>query len=89
MAVLIIGGQKAGEHTWNDCLIFLHYSSFHLSNDFITIMTFIIVLNSDDVIDELASGAYGRILLMRLKKTGELFIIKRLPYVNANKKKMA
>ncbi|KAA6359248.1 MAG: hypothetical protein EZS28_045225, partial [Streblomastix strix] len=37
MAVLIIGGQKAGEHTWNDY----------------------------DVIDELASGAYGRILLMR------------------------
>ncbi|KAA6380640.1 MAG: hypothetical protein EZS28_023831, partial [Streblomastix strix] len=61
MAVLIIGGQKAGEHTWNDY----------------------------DVIDELASGAYGRILLMRLKMTGELFIIKRLPYVNANKKKMA
>ncbi|KAA6384299.1 MAG: putative serine/threonine-protein kinase Nek3 [Streblomastix strix] len=42
-----------------------------------------------EVVKELASGAYGRILVMKLKESGEIFVIKRLPYIDPQKKKMA
>ncbi|KAA6369318.1 MAG: putative NEK protein kinase, partial [Streblomastix strix] len=43
----------------------------------------------DDIIDELSSGAFGRILVMKLKTTGHVYVIKRLPYLRTSSKKMA
>ncbi|KAA6388971.1 MAG: hypothetical protein EZS28_015504 [Streblomastix strix] len=43
----------------------------------------------DLYINELASGSYGRILLMQLKTTDILRIIKRLPYTTDERKKVA
>ncbi|KAA6334485.1 MAG: hypothetical protein EZS28_053063, partial [Streblomastix strix] len=48
-----------------------------------------LVWSDFDLIDELSSGAFGRILLMNRKINNKKVIIKRLPYVNAAKKKMA
>ncbi|KAA6358498.1 MAG: putative Serine/threonine-protein kinase Nek3, partial [Streblomastix strix] len=41
------------------------------------------------IVTELSSGAFGRIILASLRATQELFIIKRVPYVNPDKKKQA
>ncbi|KAA6382791.1 MAG: putative Polyubiquitin [Streblomastix strix] len=48
-----------------------------------------LVWSDFDLIDELSSGAFGRILLMNRKINNKKVIIKRLSYVNAAKKKMA
>ncbi|KAA6374453.1 MAG: hypothetical protein EZS28_030021 [Streblomastix strix] len=42
-----------------------------------------------EVINALKGGAFGRILLVRHKKSGLLFIMKRVQYVNANEKAVA
>ncbi|KAA6375497.1 MAG: hypothetical protein EZS28_028977 [Streblomastix strix] len=46
-------------------------------------------LSDFEVLDEIAGGAFGRILLVKLISTGELFVMKRISYVGAAKKKMA
>ncbi|KAA6395462.1 MAG: putative Actin [Streblomastix strix] len=48
-----------------------------------------LVWSDFDLIDELSSGAFGRILLMNRKINNKKVIIKRLPYVIEEKKKMA
>ncbi|KAA6356404.1 MAG: hypothetical protein EZS28_048069 [Streblomastix strix] len=42
-----------------------------------------------EYIKELSSGAFGCVLQMRLKESGDVVIIKRLPYVNPEQKRMA
>lgn len=50
---------------------------------------FLINLWTVEVFDELSGGAFGRILLVRLKKSGFVFIMKRVPYLKSKDKKMA
>ncbi|KAA6373478.1 MAG: hypothetical protein EZS28_030995 [Streblomastix strix] len=42
-----------------------------------------------EIIKELSSGAFGRVLQMKLIQTHDVVIIKRLPYVDPEKKRMA
>ncbi|KAA6375572.1 MAG: putative serine/threonine-protein kinase Nek3 [Streblomastix strix] len=47
------------------------------------------VYNDFDIFDELNGGYFGRVLLVRLKNSGQIYLMKRLPYMKQDDKHKA